>query len=241
VKLTSTHWVPMARLVVKAFMLTLVHGTLNSTKHSICQKHWRIRGKLNTGSIHVSNNSDGFTLLELLIVVTIFSILFTFSTLAIRTNSPEELIEEEALRLNRLIQLALEEAVLKNTEYGLRFSANGYQFLYYDPESNRWQTIDTDKHLRPRELPHDMEIEVAIEETDIVINSSNDSSEDNDTDQDDLDLDNSDKKLKPQVFLLSSEEISPEFSATFAIPDVETSFIVRGTIDGKHEAEKNDL
>ena len=49
----------------------------------------------------------GFSLLELLVVIVIISILFTFTTLAIRGTSPEELIQTEAQRLDRLLQLAL--------------------------------------------------------------------------------------------------------------------------------------
>ena len=36
----------------------------------------------------------GFTLIELLVVVVIVAILFTYTTLAIRSNSPEDLINE---------------------------------------------------------------------------------------------------------------------------------------------------
>jgi type II secretion system protein H len=187
----------------------------------------------------VSSTVRGFTLLELLVVITIFAILFTFSTLAIRTNSPEELIKEEAFRLNRLIQLALEEAVLKNTEFGLQFNTNGYQFLYYEYETNEWRAMDSDKLLRKRELPVDMEIELAIEETDIVVNDKDDKNDE--SDNNDEDQDNIDQKLKPQIFLLSSEEITPEFTARFIMSDIKISYIVSGTLDGKHTAEKSEL
>jgi len=172
-----------------------------------------------------TNRVKGFTLLELLVVIVIISILFSYTILAIRGSSPEELIQEEAHRLNRLLQLALEEAVLKNTEYGIEFSTNGYQFMYY--EEKEWHTMEQDKLLRERELPVEMEIELAVEEIDIVI------------------VENSDgenvKKLEPQIFLLSSEEITPEFSALFTIPGVETSYIVRGSIDGQHTVKPSEL
>ena len=66
------------------------------------------------------------------IVIVIIAILFTFTTLAIRGTSPEELLQTEAQRLDRLLQLALEEAILKGVEYGLEFKPNSYRFLYYD-------------------------------------------------------------------------------------------------------------
>ncbi len=175
--------------------------------------------------------ASGFTLLELLIVLVIVSVLFSFLTLTIRINSPEDLIKQEAHRLNRLLQLALEEAVLRNTEYGLRFNNRGYQFLQLN-EAGIWQTMDADKLLRKRTLPPEMEIELAIEQIDVVIGKAHEDSDD---------IDDTTEKVQPQVYLMSSEEITPEFSVRFTIPGVETSYIVNATIDGKHTATISDL
>ena len=207
--------------VVKAYSPTLVHGTLN-----------KVKAKPRFHNLRLSR-AHGFTLLELMIVIVIVAILFTFATLTVRTSSPEELIKEEAHRLNHLIQLALEEAVLKNTEYGLEFKANSYRFLSYN--EGGWQAIAGDKLLRERKLPDEMEIELAIEQTDIIIGDAAEAT--------DEDINNTDEeeKAKPQVFLLSSEEITPEFSARFTLYDVETSYIVSGSIDGKHEVKLSDL
>ena len=207
--------------VVKAYLPILVHGTLNKAK-----------SKPHFCSLSLSR-AHGFTLLELMIVIVIVSILFTFATLTIRSNSPEELIEKEAHRLQRLIQLALEEAVLKNTEYGLEFKSNSYRFLTYTDD--QWRAIRGDKLLRQRELPEEMEIELAIEQTDIIIG---DTAEANDEDSE---LEDEEKKAKPQVFLLSSEEITPEFSARFTLHGIETSYIVSGYIDGKQEVKLSDF
>ena len=177
--------------------------------------------------------ANGFTLLELLVVVVIVSILFSFLMLSIRSNSPEDLIKEEAHRLNQLLQVALEEAVLRNTEYGLVFNARGYQFLQLN--ENNWQTVAADKLLRKRELPLEMEIELAVEQTDIIIADPPENSEE------DGDGEKIEEKIKPQVFLMSSEEITPEFSARFTIPGVKTSYIVNATINGKHTVSISDF
>jgi general secretion pathway protein H len=214
----------MAPKVVKAYLQISALRTLNKTKQ---------KSRFYNQSL---SRVRGFTLLELMIVLVIASILFTFAMLTIRTSSPEDLIKEEAHRLQRLIQLALEEAVLKNTEYGLEFKTNSYRFLAYTEDS--WQPISGDKLLRERELPDEMEIELVVEQTDIIIGDTAETSdEDSDNEEDDED----EEKAIPQVFLLSSEEITPEFSARFSLPGVETSYIVIGSIDGKQEVKLSDF
>ena len=170
----------------------------------------------------------GFSLLELLVVIVIISILFTFTTLAIRGTSPEELIETEAQRLDRLLQLALEEAILKGQEYGLEFKTDSYRFLLYF--ENTWQPLDNDDLLRERQLPQNMELELEIEQIDVLV------------EEDSADTDKKDEeKPDPQVFLLSSGEITPDFSVRLVMPGVETSYIVSGTINGEHKAEISEL
>lgn len=208
----------MVHRVVKAYLRILVRGILINHRPGTPL------------TLPPPGRTNGFTLLELLVVVVIVSILFSFLTLSIRSNSPEDLIKEEAHRLNRLLQLALEEAVLRNTEYGLQFNLHGYQFLQLN--ENNWQIVDTDKLLRKRELPLEMEIELAVEQIDIIIA---DVSENSDNDF------GTKEKIKPQIFLMSSEEIIPEFSARFTIPGVETSYVVKATLYGKHTVSISDF
>lgn len=207
----------MVHPAVKASPPISVPGKLNSTK---------LNSRVyNEGSSRV----NGFTLLELMIVLVIVSILFTFVSFTIRGHSPEELMAEEARRLDHLIQLALEEAVLKNTEYGLEFTRNSYRFLTY--EDNEWRAVSGDRLLRERQLPNEMEIELAIEQLDVIIGEP--------SEQNDSEL--AEEELKPQVFLLSSEEITPEFTAHFSIRGIATGYQVSGSIDGKHEAKQSDF
>ena len=111
----------------------------------------------------------GFTLIELLVVIVIVSILFTYTTLAIRSESPEEIIKKEAHRMERLVQLALQEAILRGEEYGIEISLDGYRFVRMT--DNRWQPIIGDKILRLRQLPLEMELEMSLEDSEIEIKS----------------------------------------------------------------------
>lgn len=202
-----------------------------------------------------SPHQQGFTLLELLVVVVIVAILFTYTTLAIRSTTPEDLIKEEANRLERLVQLAMEEAVLRGEEYGIEVFTDGYRFLRQS--EGQWLAIENDRLLRQRELPADMEIELHTDETGIDLDFSkagavkkymDETSDLNafmaDTTLGDDDNETGDEeknKTKPQVFLLSSEEITPEFDIRFYILGVETSYIVKGLFDGTLSNEVSDL
>lgn len=173
--------------------------------------------------------ASGFSLLELLVVIVIISILFTFTTLAIRGTSPEELLQTEAQRLDRLLQLALEEAMLKGQEYGVEFFPDSYRFVLYFEDT--WLPLEQDKLLRRRELPGNMEFELEIEQIEVLVEKDKvETGSLRDKDQ-----------PKPQVFLLSSGEITPEFSVRLVMPGVETSYVVSGTANGEHKAEISEL
>ena len=49
------------------------------------------------------------------------------------------------------------------------------------------------------------------------------------------------ERLKPQVFLLSSGEITPGFSARLVMFGIDTSYIVNATTNGQHEAMEEEL
>ncbi len=193
----------------------------------------------------------GFTLFELLIVIVIVAILFTYTTLAIRGNSPEDLIKEEAHRLEKLVELALEESVLRGEEYAMEINQHSYRFLHF--VDNQWLPLEQDKILRQRELPNDMELDMRLEDTEIIINPgsdlmskdmldfNNDSDTEAYTDDDSTAEEEDETKAQPQIFLLSSGEITPEFDIRFYILGVEASYLVKGYFDGRLETELSDL
>jgi len=189
------------------------------------------------------DGQNGFTLLELLVVVVIVAILFTYTTLAIRSDSAEDIIKNEAQRMERLIQLALEESILRGEEYGLEIFIDGYRFLRFDITENLWQPLSGDKLLHERELPLDMELEMSLEETEIVIDLASDPMKEQELDINaEPDEDKKDEDAaKPQIFLLSSGEITPEFDIRFYILGVETSYFVRGSFDGSLKTEISEL
>lgn len=189
-----------------------------------------------------AGRENGFTLLELLVVVVIVAILFTYTTLAIRSDTPEDIIKKEAQRMERLIQLALEESILRGEEYGIEIFLDGYRFLRFDVTENLWLPLSDDKLLRDRELPLDMELEMSLEETEVVINLAADPMTEQILDLDaESDEEKEEEEAKPQIYLLSSGEITPEFDVRFYILGVEASYFVKGSFDGTLTTELSEL
>ena len=184
----------------------------------------------------------GFTLLELIVVIVIVAILFTYTTLAIRGNAPEDIIKEEAQRLERLIELALEESILRGEEYGVEFYTDGYRFLRQT--NAQWEAVTGDDILRERELPENMELETRLEDSPLVVDLASEPLADEKIELDtseDSETDTSKEKIYPHIYLLSSGEIAPDFDVRFYMPEVKTSYIVKGEFDGTLSTEISDL
>lgn len=167
------------------------------------------------------NSNGGFTLLELMVVIVIIGIMFSFLALSIRVDSPEEAIKTEAQRLNQLIQVALEKAILRGEEYGIVFKPNSYQFAHLT--ENGWQTIEKDRSLRLRELPQDIIMELEVDQRGFSFTSDQEKS-----------------RIEPQVFLLSSGEITPEFTVNMTIIGANTTYRIVGKMNGQHSVNSNE-
>ena len=80
----------------------------------------------------------GFTLLELLVTLVIIGILITLVAVNFTTNSYKHEIRAEANRLAQRIELVRRTATTHNETWGLSISANGYRFLQFDPNDEKW-------------------------------------------------------------------------------------------------------
>ena len=120
--------------------------------------------------------SQGFSLLELLVVVFIIGILATMFTLSVGVLGSDNELEKEVKRLQALVSLAREEAVMNGRELGLHFYPDGYEFAtfqedfieYYDPDDeiqdqSEWIVLPLGTLLKPRRLPQGIVIELEID------------------------------------------------------------------------------
>jgi general secretion pathway protein H len=91
----------------------------------------------------------GFTLLELLIVMVIVGItlgMVSFNAMP----DDRQILQRDAQRIALLLQLARDEAIVRNRPIAFEAEADRYRFLLRDEHT--WQTLDRDELLHEREF-----------------------------------------------------------------------------------------
>lgn len=159
----------------------------------------------------------GFTLLEVLVVVIIIGIVISFAVLSI--NGDDKTLEEEARRLQALIDLTGQEAVLQSKELALQFNEDGYEFLAFDGE--KWQAIADDEILRPRMLPDTVAVDYEPEGQKLTLKGMDD------------------EATSPRIYFLSSGEMTP-FRLTVRRRGALDGYVLTGSARGKTELRGTD-
>lgn len=202
-------------------------------------------------SLNSRSRKRGFTLIEILVVIVIISISIGFVVVNISTGGDEELVEDEIVRLQQILRFAHEQSVIRAEEYGVRFYETGYRFMKFDEENNDWIALNKDKLLRSRVLPEPLELNLYIEQTPVDIPESQ---------KDDPDIKAGEEepskitsaasniepvnkpetnkteaeKIKPQVLLLSSSELTPQFEIRLRIPGSDIEEHLEGLPQGEY-------
>ncbi|MDP5135147.1 type II secretion system minor pseudopilin GspH [Rheinheimera baltica] len=150
----------------------------------------------------------GFTLLELMLVILLIGLLASVVVINFAGESRKERLDDEAARFQQLFHFAAETAMLKQQEWGLYVMPDRYGFLYYSNNDAKWLEATEPRGLQQHILPEDITISLELEGlpgADTNLLSQLDWVLD---DQDETD-EESEIPVLPQVFVLSSGEISP--------------------------------
>ncbi len=121
------------------------------------------QGALNAVFPACSKSARGFTLIELLVVLVILGALTGMAVLGSgMAASPARQLNDEAERLAGLLRVLLDEAVLDNREYGVRFERQSYQVLRYEPQRGQWQELEDGSKVHA--LPDWVELDIELDE-----------------------------------------------------------------------------
>ena len=94
--------------------------------------------------------AGGFTLLELLVVLVIAGLtlgMVSFNAMP----SERQVLQKECRRIALLLQMARDEAIVRNRPIAFETDGQGYHFLVR--EDNVWQPLTDDDVLRERQYP----------------------------------------------------------------------------------------
>jgi general secretion pathway protein H len=157
--------------------------------------------------VTADRRTAGFTLLELMVVMVLIGIIFTFATLSMKGDDVAGLMQQESQRMETLINLASDEAVVRGEELAIRFHDDSYEFMVL--ADTGWKAA-SDGMLKEYRMPADIQLHLDVSGDLPVFVSAKDDKEDKDR-QDSKDAA---KEDPPQVFILSSGEVTP-FSVQF--------------------------
>jgi type II secretion system protein H len=113
--------------------------------------------------------ADGFTLIEILVVVLIIGIISAGVLLSVNLTGRDRDLERESDRFLGLINYAREQAELQTREYGIIFHDDGYQFVAYDARRGVWREVYEDEALRLRKLPDGLDFKLVVDARAVVL------------------------------------------------------------------------
>jgi general secretion pathway protein H len=113
--------------------------------------------------------SKGFTLVEILVVVVIMAIVISLAVLSIGTTGRDSQLDEESRRIEGLVGLLHERALLEGRDFGLRIEPAAYEFVVYDARRDRWTKFDQEHEFRHRDLPKGLSFQLELDSQIVVI------------------------------------------------------------------------
>jgi general secretion pathway protein H len=148
---------------------------------------------------------QGFTLLEILVVITIIGILAGMATLSIGGTDRREL-QNEARRLQQLLSMATDEAAFNHQNLGFELDDQQYRFFRFDDDNDEWLAL-TDKPWQEHTLPPFAQLNLELEaEAGDLLSAETENNQ----------ASSFNKKEQPALLILASGEITP-FSLEFRL------------------------
>jgi len=149
--------------------------------------------------------SRAFTLIEILVVVSIIAVVMSIAVLSLGVLGDDRDLREEGRRVVALVQVAQDEAVMQGREFGIEFMTGGFRFVEFDPLLNIWSELIGDDTLRMRELPEEMEFELWVEGQHVLLDTEPAKTEP----PDEMSTVRVAEKYAPHILVFSSGDMTP--------------------------------
>jgi len=113
--------------------------------------------------------NKGFTLVEILVVVVIMAVIISLAVLSIGVTGRDSQLDQEGRRIQALIDLLHEKALLEGRDFGVYVEPNAYDFVVYDTVRDAWQKFDDEDEYRHRDLPKGMSFQLQLDQQTVVL------------------------------------------------------------------------
>jgi general secretion pathway protein H len=113
--------------------------------------------------------SQGFTLVEILVVMLIITVVISLTVLTVTSTGRDAQLDEESRRIEGLVGLLHERALLEGRDFGLRIEPTAYEFVVYDTRRDLWLMLDQEREFRHRELPKGVSFQLQLDSQTVVI------------------------------------------------------------------------
>jgi general secretion pathway protein H len=113
--------------------------------------------------------SRGFTLVEILVVVVIMAVVISLAVLSIGVTGRDTQLDEESRRIEGLVDLLHERALLEGRDFGILVEPAGYEFLVYDTTRSLWRPFNDEHEFRHRELPKGVTFQLELDSQVVVL------------------------------------------------------------------------
>jgi len=170
-----------------------------------------------------ARRSQGFTLVEIMVVVVIMAIMVSLAVLSIGVSGRDSQLDEESRRIEGLLDLLHDRALLEGHDFGLRIEPTAYEFVTYDAAHDRWLSVTDQSEFRRRTLPAGVSFVLELDSQTVVLKAP------------DVDLAN-ETPPPPQVAIAASGEGTP-FRLTLIREATHATASVSGDAFGKTTLE----
>jgi general secretion pathway protein H len=113
--------------------------------------------------------SKGFTLVEILVVLVIMAVVISLAVLSINATGRDSQLDEESRRIQGLVGLLHDRALLEGRDFGLRIEPTAYEFVVYDPRRDRWVMLNQEQEYRHRVLPKGISFQLQLDSQTVII------------------------------------------------------------------------
>lgn len=171
---------------------------------------------------------QGFTLLELLLVIVIVSIVSAAVVITMNPDNTHRELEKEARRLTQVLRQLADESLFQGQEFGVRFQEEEYAFFIWDRETNQWQGYEQAPVFRSYTLPEPFVMLFEAEDISYSLKKKKNTPEDS---QESFSTEETETS-PPNAWFLSSGEITPFSISMFSEGDSERRYLISANAVG---------